>query len=379
MRADTPPHWRARTFFPTSIHDLLPLLSIIFFLFPHQDGSSPYHGAVVGRYANRIAGATLTLDGTAFPLPANNGPNCLHGGAVGWDRALWAVAPAERAPPTPPGGSALRLEHISPHGDQGFPGAVLAAVEYTLKSDGCLAIAFEADLVEGGGGGVGGAPLPPSTAVSMTQHAYFNLGGHGAGPVNGGSGRAAHSLTLAADWYTPVTPDAIPLPTPPRHVAGTPFDFRGTPRDLGAAMAALAGSAGPAACEASQGGFDHNFCLSDPAAFASPAYGPLRRAAVLAGPAPGHRVLEVWTNAPGVQLYTANFLGGEAGDGAGEVAGKGGAAYARHGGVCLETQALPDSPSRPEWAGAVVLHRGGPPYRHGVEWRFGVGRAGAWK
>jgi aldose 1-epimerase len=363
-----------------------------------QDGSSPYHGAVVGRYANRIAGAVLDLDDGAppHPLPSNNGPNCLHGGPVGWDKALWAPAPPARAPPAPPGGSALRLEHASPAGDQGFPGAVAAAVVYTLASDGCLRIAFEADLAgeEGEGGeGSGDAPAaaapataapaqPAVTVVSMTQHAYFNLAGHGAGPVNSGAHATRHALTLAADAYTRVTPDAIPLPGPPAPVAGTPFDFRAG-RDVGEAMADLVaaggGPDGRRASEASQGGFDHNFCLGDQAAVTSPSWGPaLRRAALLAGPAPGRRVLEVWTNAPGVQLYTANFLGGGAGDGAGEVAGKGGAVYARHGGLCLETQAAPDSPARPEWAAAVVLRRGGPPYRHTVEWRFGVGRAGAW-
>jgi len=341
----------------------------------HQDGSSPYHGATVGRVANRIAGATLTLeDGTAHPLPSNNGPNCLHGGAVGWDKALWVPAPPSRAPPDPPGGSTLRLEHTSPHGDQGFPGTLAAAVTFTLAADGALGIDFEAALVDGDEGG--GMPAPAaSTVVSMTQHAYFNLGGHGSGPVNGG--KAPHSLTLAADAYTPVTADAIPLPGPPRPVAGTPFDFR-TPRDVGTAMAELAGAAGGEPSEASQGGFDHNFCLKDPTTVTSPSYGPPSLAALLAGPPPGNRVLEVWTNAPGVQLYTGNFLGGGDGSGAGEAVGKGGAVYVRHGGLCLETQAPPDAPSRSEWAGAVTVRRGGEPYRHRVEWRFGVGRAGVW-
>jgi len=312
----------------------------------------------------------LTLDGQPYPLPANNGPNCLHGGPVGWDKALWTPAPPARAPPAPPGGSALRLEHTSPHGDQGFPGTVAASVTFTLRPEGALSISFEADLVEEEGADA--AAL--STVVSMTQHAYFNLAGHGAGPIDG-EATAAHALTLAAETYTPVTENAIPLPGPPRPVVGTPFDFR-APREVGKAMAEL--SDGPAPSEASQGGFDHNFNLAPPESVTSPSYGPLRRAAVLAGPAPGNRVLEVWTNAPGVQLYTGNFLGGGDGSGEGEVEGKGGALYRRHGGLCLETQAVPDAPSRPEWARAVTLVRGGEPYRHAVEWRFGVGKAGEW-
>lgn len=336
-----------------------------------QDGSSPYHGATVGRVANRIAGAELTLDGRTHSLPANNGPNCLHGGLLGWDKRLWAPAPPARTPLTPPGGSVLRLEHASPHGDEGFPGAVAASVTFTLRAEGALSISFEADLVEEEC--TDAAASVPSTVVSMTQHAYFNLAGHGAGPVNEG---AAHTLTLAAETYTPVNSDAIPLPGPSRAVTGTPFDFR-TPREVGRAMAEL--SVGGTSSEASQGGFDHNFNLTAPESVTSPSYGPLRRAALLQGPPPGKRVLEVWTNAPGVQLYTGNFLGGGGGSGEGEAKGKGGVHYRRHGGLCLETQAVPDAPSRPEWARAVTLVRGGDPYRHAVEWRFGVGKAGVWE
>ncbi|WP_345642991.1 aldose epimerase family protein [Streptomyces tremellae] len=210
----------------------------------------PYLGALVGRYANRIAGASFTLDGTAYALVPNEGPNCLHGGAEGFDRRVWR---AERVP----GG--VRLTRVSPAGEQGFPGRLAVSATYTLDAAGALAIAYEA---------AADAPTP----VSLTNHTYWNLDGAASGPVVG-----THELRLGASRMTPV--DAAGIPTGGTvPVAGTRHDFR-TARVLDA-------------------GHDHNFAL-DGAADGE------RFAAELYAPASG-RVLTIRTTEPGVQLFTAD-------------------------------------------------------------------------
>ncbi|MEU3842262.1 aldose epimerase family protein [Streptomyces sp. NPDC028635] len=211
----------------------------------------PHLGALIGRYANRIAGARFVLDGRTYPLVANEGPNTLHGGERGFDKRVWDVEPVEHG---------LRLTRVSPHGEEGFPGRLEVTATYTLDASGALHLAYEA---------VTDAP----TVVNLTNHSYFNLAG---------SGRAdGHELRLAASRYTPV--DAASIPTGDlADVTGTRFDFR-TPRRTGS-------------------GYDHNFVL-DKGVTSAPV-----EVAELYDPASG-RVVTVATTEPGLQLYTADHLG----------------------------------------------------------------------
>ncbi|MFD8203213.1 aldose epimerase family protein, partial [Streptomyces sp. NPDC059701] len=171
----------------------------------------PYFGALVGRYANRIAGGRFTLDGRTYTLALNNGPNSLHGGEHGFDKHVWDAEPAGR--------HGVRLRRISPHGEEGFPGRLEISATYTLEEPGALRITYEA---------VTDAP----TVVNPTNHSYFNLGGSG---HTGG-----HELRIDASRITPVDADLIPAGAP-AEVAGTRFDFRRA-RKVGA-------------------GYDHNFVL----------------------------------------------------------------------------------------------------------------------
>ncbi|MEW2252246.1 aldose epimerase family protein [Streptomyces sp. NPDC006975] len=219
----------------------------------------PYLGALVGRYANRIAGARFTLDGRTCALPANNGPNALHGGERGFDKRVWDVEPVAHG---------LRLSRVSPHGEEGFPGRLEVTATYTLDASGALHLAYEA---------VTDAP----TVVNLTNHSYFDLAGTGHA--------GGHELRLAASRYTPVDGDLIPTGEL-ADVTRTRFDFR-TARTIGS-------------------GYDHNFVL-DKGVSAAPV-----EVAELYDPASG-RVLTVATTEPGLQLYTADHLGAPFSPGAG--------------------------------------------------------------
>lgn len=256
-----------------------------------------YIGATCGRYGNRIAGGSFVLDGAQVVLDRNEGPNQLHGGSQGFDGEIWELAGQAE--------DFVSFALTSPDGDMGFPGTLQARCTYRLLGDHGLLIEMTATT---------SAP----TVVNLVNHSYFNLAGQGVGDVLG------HSLTLYADHYTPV--DAANLPSGEvLAVADTPFDFR-TLRPIGQAMP------GP-------GGFDHNFCLSG--AMTATKAGLLRRAADLLDPASG-RSMQLWTNQPGVQVYTgAHFDGSQP--------GKRGAAYGKYAGVALETQVFPDSPNRPQF------------------------------
>ncbi|MBX4174757.1 aldose epimerase family protein [Streptomyces geysiriensis] len=213
----------------------------------------PYFGALVGRYANRIAGGRFPLDGRTYALARNNGPNSLHGGERGFDKRVWDVEPVA---------DGVRLSGVSPHGEEGFPGRVEFSATYTLDASGALRIVYEA---------VTDAP----TVLNPTNHSYFNLGGPGSGHAGG------HELRIAASRFTPVDGDLIPAGAP-ADVADTRFDFR---------RARKVGS-----------GYDHNFVLDK---------GVTDKAvevAELYDPASG-RVLTVATTEPGLQLYTADHLG----------------------------------------------------------------------
>ncbi|MFD6415191.1 aldose epimerase family protein [Streptomyces sp. NPDC060194] len=269
---------------------------------------SPYFGALVGRYANRIADGRFVLDGTEHQVPPNDRGNALHGGPDGFDRRLWRAEPAAGRE-----AAALRLELTSPDGDMGFPGAVKVSAEYALRPDGTLTLTYR-------------ATTDRATVVSLTNHAYFNLAGPGGTVLD-------HRLTVHADAYLPVDDRSIPTGER-RPVAGTPFDLTAATR-----IGDRVGSPDPQLRAA--GGYDHCWILRD----GSDHDLTLRQAALLTGP--DGTSLEVRTTEPGLQVYTGNFLDGTA-------RGTEGVAYPRHGAVCLETQRFPDSPNRPEFPSAVL-------------------------
>jgi len=266
---------------------------------------SPYFGAVVGRYANRIARGRFTLDGRAHELPINDPPNTLHGGSRGFDKLVWTASARSSD-------DELELTCTSPDGDQGFPGELTARVTYTLTDENELRVEYRATTTK---------PTP----VNLSQHSYFNLTGDARRDV------LNHLITLSADRYTPV--DATMIPTGElASVEGTPFDLR-LPTRIGARVDV----------DDEQlrhgGGFDHNFVLNrtEPG---------LMHAGHVAEPDSG-RIMEIYTTEPGVQFYSGNSLDGS-------IRGKGGHAYGRRCGFCLETQHFPDSPNHPGFPSTIL-------------------------
>ncbi|TCD15489.1 galactose mutarotase [Oricola cellulosilytica] len=257
---------------------------------------SPYFGAIVGRFANRIANGRFKLDGQTHELSRNNGGHCLHGGVDGFSSRIWEIEDC--------GPSHVELALDSLDGDMGFPGALRARCRYELSAGGALGVALSA---------VTDAP----TVCSMAHHSYFNL--------EDGGARAAtdHEVMISADRYLPVDDALIPLGNP-APVEGTAFDFR-TSKRLNARD--------PAAS------YDHNFCIGAAA-------GSERLVARLRAPRSGV-AMEVITAEPGLQFFTSPELNIP-------VPGLGGRRYGHHAGVCLETQIWPDSPNRPEYPGAVL-------------------------
>ena len=276
-----------------------------------------YLGAVVGRYANRIAGGRFSLNGQTYALAVNNGPNHLHGGIVGYSHRVWTVEAltGEKA--------VLTLE--SPDGEEGYPGALSLRVTYALEG-GALSLRYEA-LAHG------------DTVCSLTNHSYFNLAGQGSGPV------LDQLLTLNAACYTPADETSIPCGVL-EPVAGTPMDFR-TPTPIGARIE-------DDFAQLRLGhGYDHNYVVDG-----TP--GVLRPAALALCPETGI-AMETQTTLPGMQLYTANFL-------TEGWPGKGGASYGPRHGFCLETQFFPDSPNQPAFPTAVL--RSGERYDHTTRFVF---------
>ena len=270
-----------------------------------------YLGATVGRCANRIAGAQFALDGTVYPLAANEGENQLHSGPHGLHQKVWAWE--QRAE------NSVTLRAVSPDGEDGYPGTLEVAVTYTL-SDGALEIDYKAES-------------DYDTVCNLTNHAYFNLAGQGSGSV------AGHLLRVNADHYTPCGAGTIPTGEV-RAVDGTALDLR---------QATVLGDRLGAAELAEYGGYDHNFCLRG------------SNAAQLRCPESGIS-MDVETTLPGLQVYTAGFLT--------ERSGKDGAIYGKNHGVCLETQFWPDAMHHEHFPSPVL--QAGEVYRHRTAYRFTV-------
>ncbi len=286
---------------------------------------TPYFGAVVGRFANRIDEGRFILDSKAYTLATNNTPGgvpChLHGGLKGFDKVLWGSEGLIRGQD-----AGVRFRYLSKDGEEGYPGNLDVVMHYWLTEGNELRIEYE-------------ATTDKPTPVNLTHHSYFNLAGHTSGPI------LDHVLMIAADQITPTDKGLIPTGEL-MSVAETPFDFR-TPTPIGKRV-------GDDHEQLKYGlGYDHNFVLSrwD---------GKLRRAATVQEPKSG-RFMEVLTTEPGVQFYCGNFLDGSH-------AGKGGHVYQHRTGFCLEAQHFPDSPNRPQFPSCIL--RPGEVYRQTTVYRF---------
>jgi len=268
------------------------------------DAKEPYFGATIGRYGNRIANGKFMLNEQTYSLSVNNGPNTLHGGKGGFQGKVWDAIQTDS--------SSLVLSYISKDGEEGFPGNLDVKVLYTLTEDNGLKIVYV-------------AKTDKETVVNLTNHAFFNLYGEGSGPVTD------HILMVNADRYTPVDSTLIPLGKNEK-VAGSPFDFR-TPVAIGERI-------NDKNVQLQYGlGYDHNFVLNRKAKglqFAASVLGPQTR-----------KFMEVYTEEPGLQFYSGNFLKGDD-------EGKSGKAYDHRHAFCLETQHFPDSPNQPAFPSTIL-------------------------
>jgi len=266
----------------------------------------PYIGAIVGRYANRIANGTFTLDGKTYTLPKNDGPNTLHGGTTKtFDKVIWESQPLK-------GKNAVSFTYLSADGEEGFPGNLKVTVTYTLTDSNELVIDYD-------------ATTDKATPINVSQHSYFNLKGEGIGDI------LDHEIMINADKFTPVDKNLIPTGEL-RPVKGTPLDFTTSTR-IGARIDDSYDQIVLAH------GYDHNWVINrkgDGLTLAARVYEPTTG-----------RVLEVSTTQPGVQFYTGNFLDGT-------VTGKAGHVYKRRYGLCLETQHFPDSPNHPDFPSTIL-------------------------
>jgi aldose 1-epimerase len=285
---------------------------------------SAYMGALIGRYANRIANGRFTLDGVTYTLPRNDGTSHLHGGPHGFHRVCWDVELFEARDHA---GAVLR--HTSPNGDSGYPGTLAVQVTYTLSRDNALTVDYH-------------ATTDRATPLNLTQHSYFNLAGQTGGDI------LAHRLTLHAARFTPVDASLIPL--------GTIAPVRDTPFDFTSAQAIGARIGAPDEQLRRGRGYDHNFVL-DRDEGRTPAL-----AAELYDPASG-RTLQLYTTEPGIQFYSGNHLGTGP-------AGKHGRCYASHSGLALETQHFPDSPNEPGFPSTIL--RPGVEYHSRSVYRFSL-------
>lgn len=289
-------------------------------------GAHPFFGVLVGRYGNRIGQARFTLDGKAYTLAKNNGENTLHGGLKGFDKYVWKT----REVPSPDG-LALELTHVSPDGDEGYPGTLSVTVRYTWTDANGLRIDYT-------------ATTDTPTVLNLTNHSYFNLSAGASATI------LDHTLHLIADTYTPVDKGLIPTGEL-RPVAGTPFDF---------SKARRVGELIDNDDEQIKfgGGYDHNFV------FSRAANGTMRLAGRVTDPASG-RIMDVTTTEPAVQFYTGNFLDGS-------IKGRGGKSYVKRSALCLETQHYPDSPNKPDFPSVVL--RPGQTYTSSTQYTFSVAK-----
>ncbi len=261
-------------------------------------------GSVVGRYANRIANGKFTLDSVEYALPVNNGPNCLHGGPLGWHSVVWETEIVKES-----GFPAVKFTYISPDMEQGFPGTATAQVVYTWTDNNEIIMDYK-------------VTTDKRTVINITNHAYFNLHGAGNGDI------LDHVLTLKASAFTPV--DSVMIPTGEiRPVTGTPLDFT-TPHMIGERIGdnydqLILGN-----------GYDHNYVLDNKEPVDVIVYDPV-----------SGRTLEVITDQPGMQLYTGNFLNGTK-------IGHGGKPFNHRSGLCLESGHYPDSPNHPDFPTTVL-------------------------
>ena len=280
-----------------------------------------FMGALIGRYANRIAHGRFSLNGVQYQLAQNNGANHLHGGIKAFHKVLWNAEPDKSDHEL-----TLRLTYLSKDGEENYPGNLSARVDYVVNNRDELEIRYE-------------ATTDKDTIINLTNHSYFNLAG--------GSSILDHELMINADAFTPVSEDLIPTGEQ-RNVEGTPMDFR-SPQKIGARINE------PYDQLSFTGGYDHNFVLND-------ADSALKLATRVYDPVSG-RKLEVLTTQPGLQFYSGNFLDGS-------LEGKGGVAYQKYSAMCLETQHFPDSPNHANFPSTVL--RAGERFQELAVFRFSV-------
>lgn len=278
-----------------------------------------FFGATAGRYANRIAGGKFILDGHEYQLATNNGPNHLHGGMVGFNRKFWKASVIEGLE----NAIGVKMEYLSPDGEEGYPGNLNASLKFILDKTNKLSITME-------------ATTDKPTVVNLTHHGYFNLSGMQEDILG-------HQLTIFAEHYTPVGQGLIPTGEIAA-VEGTPFDFR-TPHQVGERIAETGA------------GYDHNFVIKQEYD------GQLAKMAELVHQGTG-RILTLFSNMPGVQFYSGNFLDGKQ--------TTDGATYGKHFGMCLEPQFFPNSPNQPNFPSPRL--NPGETYRHEIVYEFGIAR-----